>query len=144
MKSSIKNNESSLPKGATAITLHLSNEAWKWLDGVTESACGEVIENRRIFRELISMMQISDTNDKQFYRLAKTTMGQSQISEVALAESWDMGRKQLHNLLLNLERIGVIRLNCNRVASVVTFTCVVGWQTTDGDYTFNQLSPWEN
>ncbi|MCC8037037.1 MAG: hypothetical protein LIP02_02730 [Bacteroidales bacterium] len=144
MKSKNKNNVFTLPKSATAITLHLSNETWEWLDSVTETSSGKAIENRKIFRELISMMQTTDENDKQFYRLAKTCKGQSQISEVALAESWGMGRKQCHNLLLNLERMGVIKLTSDRTASVVTFTCVVGWQTADGDYSFNPESPWGN
>ncbi len=51
-----------------------------------------------------------------------------------------MGRKRVHNLLLTMERVGLIAVHSSRVASVAAMTCVAGWTDHDGNFIKNPYS----
>lgn len=134
MNEDLKNKNSVLPEDLEAMDFRLSKGLLEWLGNTTVTCHREVIPNRELFRRLLAMMQISDKNSGDFYRVVATRAGQAQISENRLASEWRMGRKQLHAILSLLSDLGAIRLDSSRTATVVTFLCVRGWTLTDGVY----------
>jgi DNA-binding FadR family transcriptional regulator len=59
--------------------------------------------------------------------------GQAQYSEEQLSSQWNMGRKRIRNLLATLTDMGLIYTCRSRVASVMTFPCLLQWKTAEYD-----------
>ncbi len=55
-----------------------------------------------------------------------------------------MGRKQVHNLLLSMERIGLIAVSSSRIASIAAMACVEGWTDKHGNFVRNPYSHSDN
>ena len=67
------------------------------------------------------------------------SVGQAQYSEEQLSTHWNMGRKRIRRLLDGLERLELIDTCRSRVASVMTFPCLLQWMAKDGSVVSNQF-----
>ena len=138
-----KNNErSTLPISGEfrSICFCFTAEALEWLSGTTNDDNQTPIANRVLFYDLLRRMQFTAGRDESFRRPQWVQAGAFQFSEIGLAAEWNMGRKRIHNLLLTMERIGLIAVHTSRVASVAVMTCVAGWTDSDGDFVSNPYS----
>ena len=136
------NERSPLPMSGEfrSICFCLTAEALEWLSGTTSDDHQTPIANRALFYDLLRRMRFSAGRDEAFRRPQRVQAGAFQFSEVQLAEEWNMGRKRIHNLLLTMERVGLIAVHSSRVASVAAMTCVAGWIDTDGNFGRNPYS----
>ncbi len=55
-----------------------------------------------------------------------------------------MGRKRVHNLLLTMERVGLIAVSSSRIASIAAMVCVEGWMDRQGTFVRNPYSHSDN
>ena len=124
------------PQGFRAIRFHLTAEAIEWLDGTTKDD-DNIIDNRILFKSLLSRMRSLPGRDGSFRRPQELQPGQSQFSDTGLAEDWHLGRKKVRNLLATMERLGMITVSTSRVASVASVTCIESWTGPDGNYVRN-------
>ena len=115
-------------------------EALEWLSGTTNDDGNYAIANRNLFYGLLRRMRFTAGRDESFRRPQWVQAGAFQFSEIGLATEWNMSRKRIHNLLLTMERIGLIVVHSSRVASVATMTCVAGWIDTAGNFVRNSYS----
>lgn len=115
------------------IRISLSAEAVGWLCGTTNDNADIPISNHHIFLDLLSRMRMVQGADESFRRPQYLQPGQLQYSEVGLAERWNIGRKKLHNLLVRMEDLKLIAIECSRTASIAAMTCVIGWIDADGN-----------
>ena len=115
-------------------------EALEWLSGTTSDDSQTLIANRNLFYDLLRRMRLTAGRDEAFRRPQWLQAGAFQFSEIGLAAEWNMGRKRIHNLLLTMERVGLIAVHSSRVASVAAMTCVAGWIDTDGNFVRNPYS----
>lgn len=76
---------------------------------------------------------------KGFHRPLMLSVGQAQYSEEQLSTHWNMGRKRIRRLLDGLERLELIDTCRSRVASVMTFPCLLQWMAKDGSVVSNQF-----
>lgn len=132
MKEIVADNErqGNLPHfGFEGISIHFNADALQWLEGTTNTQNGEV-SNRTLFYDLLSRMRLTNGQDESFRRPQNLSAGQAQFSEIGLAEEWHLGRKKAHNLLTKLEQLNLLRITNDRIASVMTFVCVAGWNTS--------------
>lgn len=137
MKETVTDNErqGKLPQfGFDSISVHFNAEALQWFEGTTNTQDGEV-SNRKLFYDLLSRMRLTNGQDESFRRPQNLLAGQAQFSEIGLAEEWHLGRKKAHNLLTKLEQLNIVRIANDRIASVMTFVCVAGWN--NGGYVKN-------
>ena len=72
-----------------------------------------------------------------FHRPLMLSAGQAQNSEEQLSSQWNMGRKRIRNLLATLTDMGLIDTCRSRVASVMTFPCLLQWMAKDGSVVSN-------
>ena len=143
MNTFIANNERSpLPMSGEfrSICFCFTTEALEWLSGTTSDDSQTPIANRVLFYDLLRRMRFSAGRDESFRRPQWVQVGAFQFSEVQLAEEWNMGRKRIHNLLLTMERVGLIAVHSSRIASVAAMTCVAGWTDMYGDFARNPYS----
>ena len=141
-----KNNERSpLPMSGEfrSICFCFTAEALEWLSGTTSDDSQTLIANRVLFYNLLRRMRFAAGRDDTFRRPQRVQAGAFQFSEIGLAAEWNMGRKRVHNLLLTMERVGLIAVHSSRVASVAAMTCVAGWTDSDGNFVINPYSRWD-
>ena len=115
-------------------------EALEWLSGTTSDDGNSPIANRVLFYDLLRRVRFTAGRDESFRRPLWVQAGAFQFSEIQLAEEWNMGRKRIHNLLLTMERVGLITVHTSRIASVVAMTCVAGWTDKHGYFVRNPYS----
>ena len=95
---------------------------------------GNTVSNHALFYDLLSRMRLTSGRDDSFRRPQELQAGQLQLSETGLAEEWNIGRKKVRNLLVTMEKLGLIAVNASKVASVASVTCIEGWTDTRGNY----------
>lgn len=125
------------PTGIASFSFRFSDHAMQWLCGTTTDDNGRETGNFTLFGDLLARMALTDGAAKGFHRPLMLSAGQAQYSEEQLSSQWNMGRKRIRNLLDALTDMGLIDTCRSRVASVMTFPCVRGWTTTDGNHTDN-------
>ena len=143
MNTFIANNERSLlPMSGEfrSLCFCFTAEALEWLSGTTSDDNQTPITNRRLFYDLLRRVRFTAGRDESFRRPQRVQAGAFQFSEIGLAAEWKMGRKRIHNLLLTMERIGLIAVSSSRIASIAAMTCVIGWTDSDGNFVRNPYS----
>ena len=130
------NERSPLPMSGEfrSICFCFTAEALEWLSGTTNDDGNNPIANRLLFYDLLRRIRFTEGRDESFRRPQWVQAGVFQFSEIGLATEWNMGRKRVHNLLLTMERVGLIAVHSSRVASVAAMTCVTGWTDKHGDF----------
>ena len=143
MNTFIANNESNrlhLSGEFRSICFFFTAEALGWLSGTTNDDHQTPVASRNLFYDLLRRMRFTACRDDAFRRPQWVQAGAFQFSEIGLATEWNMGRKRIHNLLLTMERIGLIAVHSSRIASVAAMTCVTGWTDKCGDFVSNPYS----
>ncbi len=120
-----------------SIRFCLTAEAMEWLSGTTSDDNHIPIANRNLFYDLLRRMRFTAGRDEAFRRPQWVQAGAFQFSEIGLAANWNMGRKRVHNLLLTMERVGLIAVHSSRVASFAAMVCVEGWTDKHGNFVRN-------
>ena len=115
----------------SSISLKLKADAIEWLSGTTTDNDGNEIRNIDIFNGLLREMRIAAGYDGTYRRPLNLKPGQAQFSEIGLAERWKLGRKKMHNILSRMVAVGLVEIYNSRIGSVITFSCVTGWETPD-------------
>lgn len=115
----------------SSISLKLTADAIEWLSGTTTDNDGNEIRNIDIFTGLLKEMRTAAGYDGTYRRPLNLKPGQAQFSEIGLAERWKLGRKKMHNILSRMEAVGLVEIYNSRIGSVITFSCVTGWETPD-------------
>ncbi len=128
------------PASIASLSFIFSGKALQWLCGTTRDDDGRETVNFILFGDLLARMALTAGEGKGFRRPLTLAAGQAQYSEEQLSTQWNMGRKHIRNLLDALTDMGLIYTNRSRVASVMTFPCIRGWKTTDGDCTTNPFT----
>ena len=125
------------PTGIETFAFVFSAGALQWLYGTTSDDDGREISNFTLFGDLLARMALTDGAAKGFHRPLMLSAGQAQYSEERLSSQWDMGRKRIRNLLATLTDMGLIDTCRSRVASVMTFPCLLQWMAKDGSVVSN-------
>lgn len=120
------------PAGIASFAFTFSDRALQWLCGTTRDDDGRETGNFILLGDLLARMTPAAGEGKGFRRPLMLSAGQAQYSEEQLSKQWNMGRKRIRNLLDGLERLGLVETHRSRVASVMTFPCLRGWETADG------------
>ena len=120
------------PAETVSMSFRFSGKALQWLHGTTTDDSGKTTGNFTLFGDLLSGMAFSSGEGNGFRRPLVLSAGQAQYSENRLSSRWNMGRKRVRNLLATLTELGLIDTRRSRVASVMTFPCLIEWETTDG------------
>lgn len=116
----------------SSINLRLTAEAVEWLSGTTTDTDGNEVRNIDIFNGLLKGMRTEAGYDASFRRPLNLQPGQTQFSEIGLAERWRLGRKRMHNILSRMEAVGLVSIYNSRLGSAMTFVCVRGWESPPG------------
>ena len=119
------------PAGIETFAFIFSEGGLQWLHGTTTDDDGREISNFTLFADLLARMALADGTAKGFHRPLTLSVGQAQYSEEQLSTQWCMGRKRIRRLLDELARLELIDTCRSRVASVMTFPCLLGWETTE-------------
>ena len=128
-----KEKQSSMyPAEIESMSFWFSGKALQWLHGTTKDDSGRETSNFTLFGDLLSGMSFASGESNGFKRPLVLSAGQAQYSEKQLSSRWNMGRKRVRNLLATLTELGLIDTRRSRVASVMTFPCIMVWETTDG------------
>ena len=127
------------PTGIETFTFIFSAGALQWLHGTTTDDGGKETSNFTLFDDLLSGMALASCEGSGFRRPLVLSAGQAQYSEKQLSSRWNMGRKRVRNLLATLTELRLIDTHRSRVASVMTFPCLLEWETTDGGIISNPL-----
>ena len=125
------------PTGIETFAFIFSAGALQWLHGTTTDDDGREIGNFTLFGDLLARMALADGTSRGFHRPLMLSVGQAQYSEEQLSTHWNMGRKRIRRLLDGLERLKLIDTFRSRVASVMTFPCLLQWMTADGNVVSN-------
>ena len=125
------------PTGIETFAFIFSAGALQWLHGTTADDDGREIGNFTLFGDLLARMALADGTAKGFHRPLTLSVGQAQYSEEQLATQWCMGRKRIRRLLDELARLELIDTCRSRVASVMTFPCLLQWMAKDGSVVTN-------
>ena len=120
------------PSETVSMSFRFSGKALQWLRGTTTDDGGKETCNFTLFGDLLSVMALASGEGNGFRRPLVLSAGQAQYSENQLSSRWNMGRKRVRNLLATLTGLGLIDTRRSRVASVMTFPCIMVWETTDG------------
>ena len=120
------------PSEIVSMSFLFSGKALQWLHGTTKDDSGKETGNFTLFEDLLSLMSLASGEGNGFRRPLMLSAGQAQYSENRLSSRWNMGRKRVRNLLATLTDLGLIDTRRSRVASVMTFPCLLQWETTDG------------
>jgi hypothetical protein len=123
----------------SSVNIRLTVEAVEWLSGTTTDNNGKEISNMAIFNELLKDMRTTAGYDSSFRRPLNLKPGQTQFSEISLAERWNIGRKKMHNFLSRMEDVGLVNIYNSRVGSALSFTCISDWENPDGEPITNGL-----
>ena len=115
----------------SSISLKLTADAIEWLSGTTTDNDGNEIRNIDIFTGLLKEMRTAAGYDGTYRRPLNLKPGQAQFSEIGLAERWKLGRKKMHNILSRMVAVGLVEIYNSRIGSVITFSCLTGWETPD-------------
>lgn len=121
----------------SSVCIRLTAEAVAWLSGTTADINGNEIRNMAIFSGLLKDMRTTPGYDDTFRRPLNLQPGQTQFSEIGLAERWRLRRKKMHNLLMRMEAVGLVSIYNSRVGSALSFTCMTGWESPDGETVTN-------
>ena len=128
-----KEKQSSMyPSETVSMSFRFSGKALQWLHGTTTDDGGKETSNFTLFDDLLSGMALASCEGSGFRRPLVLSAGQAQYSEKRLSSRWNMGRKRVRNLLATLTELGLIDTRRSRVASLMTFPCMIEWETTDG------------
>lgn len=119
------------PSGIASFSFRFSDRAMQWLCGTTTDDNGREISNFSLFGDLLVRMAVIAGESKGFHRTLMLSAGQAQYSEELLSSQWNMGRKRIRNLLATLTEMELIDTCRSRVASVMTFPCLLGWKTAE-------------
>ena len=117
------------PAGIESFAFLFSARALQWLCGTTTDDDGRETGNFVLFGYLLSRMVVVAGEGKGFHRPLMLSAGQAQYSEEQLSTRWSMGRKRIRNLLDTLTGLGLIDTHRSKIASVMTFPCLLGWET---------------
>ena len=120
------------PSDTVLMSFRFSGKALQWLHGTTKDDDGKETGNFSLFNDLLSGMSLASGEGNGFRRPLMLSAGQAQYSEKKLSSRWNMGRKRVRNLLATLTDLELIDTHRSRVASVMTFPCLIEWETTDG------------
>ena len=120
------------PAETVSVSFRFSGKALQWLHGTTKDDSGRETSNFTLFGDLLSGMAFASCEGNGFRRPLVLSAGQAQYSEKRLSSRWNMGRKRVRNLLTTLTDLGLIDTRRSRVASVMTFPCLLQWETTGG------------
>ena len=120
------------PAEIVSESFRFSGKALQWLHGTTKDDGGKTTGNFTLFDDLLSGMALAVVESNGFRRPLVLSAGQAQYSEKQLSSRWNMGRKRVRNLLATLTELGLIDTHRSRVASLMTFPCLLEWETTDG------------
>lgn len=123
----------------SSVNLRLTAGAVTWLAGTTTDNYGNEIRNMAIFADLLKGMRTKAGYDASFRRPLNLHPGQTQFSEIGLAQRWNLGRKKTHNLLSRMKAVGLVEIYNSRIGSALSFTCIPGWQSLDGEPVKNGL-----
>ena len=119
------------PAGIESFSFMFSDRALQWLCGTTTDDDGREIGNSVLFGNLLARMALVTGEGKGFRRPLTLSAGQAQYSEGQLSAQWNMGRKRIRNILDTLTDLELIATHRSRVASVMTFPCLLGWETAE-------------
>lgn len=119
------------PAGVESFVFQFSSKALQWLCGTTTDDDGRKTNNIALFNDLLVRMALTDGTAQGFHRPLRLSAGQAQYSEELLSEQWKMGRKRIRCLLDKLTLLGLIETHRSRVASMMTFPCLLKWETAD-------------
>ena len=125
------------PTGIETFAFVFSAGALQWLYGTTSDDDGREISNFTLFGDLLARMALTDSVANGFHRPLMLSAGQAQYSEEQLSSQWNMGRKRIRRLLDELAKLELIDTYRSRVASVMTFPCLLQWITKDGSVVSN-------
>lgn len=128
------------PASIVSLSLVFSHKALQWLHGTTTDDDGRETGNFILLGDLLARMALTTGESKGFRRPLTLSAGQAQYSEEQLSTQWNMGRKRIRNLLDALTGMGLIDTNRSRVASVMTFPCLLQWMTADGKVISNPFT----
>ena len=117
----------------SSVNIRLTAEAVQWLLGTTTDNNGKGIPNMAIFNELLKDMRTTAGYDSSFRRPLNLKPGQTQFSEISLAERWNLGRKRMHNILARMEAAGLVSIYNSRIGSALSFSCITGWEKLNGE-----------
>lgn len=117
------------PSGIESFAFLFSDHALQWLCGTTSDDDGREIGGFVLFGDLLARMALVAGEGKGFRRPLMLSAGQAQYSEEQLSTQWNMGRKRIRNLLDTLTDLGLIDTHRSKVASLMTFPCLLGWET---------------
>ena len=129
------------PTEIASFSFSFSDSAMQWLCGTTTDDNGMEIGNFALFGDLLARMALTDGVANGFHRPLMLSAGQAQYSEEQLSSQWNMGRKRIRNLLATLTEMGLIDTCRSRVASVMTFPCLLQWETSENDNIDNPVIP---
>ena len=129
------------PTGIASFSFRFSDHAMQWLCGTTTDDNGRETGNFTLFGDLLARMVLPDGAANGFHRPLLLSAGQAQYSEGQLSSQWNMGRKRIRNLLAMLSEMGLIDTCRSRVASVMTFPCLLQWETSENDNIDNSVIP---
>lgn len=127
------------PAGIVSMSFRFPRKALRWLHGTTKDDNGKETGNFSLFNDLLSGMSLASGEGNGFRRPLVLSAGQAQYSEKRLSSRWNMGRKRVRNLLATLTELRLIDTCRSRVASVMTFPCLIEWETPDGGTISNPL-----
>ena len=127
------------PAGIVSMSFRFSGKALQWLHGTTKDDGGKETCNFTLFNDLLSGMALASCEGSGFRRPLVLSAGQAQYSEKRFSSRWNMGRKRIRNILATLTELGLIDTRRSRVASVMTFPCLIEWETPDGGTISNPL-----
>lgn len=125
------------PANIASLSFVFSGKALQWLYGTTTNDDGRETVNFILFGDLLARMALTAGGSKGFRRTLSLSAGQAQYSEEQLSVQWNMGRKRIRNMLDALTDMGLIETSRSRVASIMTFPCLCGWKTADGNFIAN-------
>lgn len=125
------------PTGIASFSFRFSDRALQWLCGTTTDDNGRKTSNFTLFGDLLARMALTDSVANGFHRPLMLSAGQAQYSEEQLSSQWNMGRKRIRRLLDELAKLELIDTYRSRVASVMTFPCLLQWITKDGSVVSN-------
>ena len=129
------------PTEIASFSFRFSDRAVQWLCGTTTDDNGRETGNFTLFGDLLARMALTDGAARGFHRPLMLSAGQAQYSEEQLSSQWNMGRKRIRNLLAMLTEMGLIDTCRSRVASVMTFPCLLQWKTSENDNIDNPVIP---
>ena len=129
------------PTEIASFSFRFSDRAVQWLCGTTTDNNGRETGNFTLFGDLLARMALTDGAAKGFHRPLMLSAGQAQYSEEQLSSQWNMGRKRIRNLLAMFTEMGLIDTCRSRVASVMTFPCLLQWEISENDNIDNPVIP---